>query len=123
MWNEQDRKNISFDGVDREGGAVERDGAFLGDELGDVLRSLDLDAPHAIEIRDGGYLGGRIHMAGDEMAAKFIANFERPFEIEFRADFPMARGRAGEGFRRDIDFEPAPVAGRATRDDRQARSP
>src|SRR5450759_435091 len=122
MRNEQDRKKISFYGVDRKRGAVERDGAFLGYEPRKVSRNGDLDAPHAIEIRDGGDLGGRVHMAGDEMAAKFLANFERPLEIEFRASAPMPRGRAGESFRRDIDLEPASMAVRATCGDGQTRS-
>ena len=71
--NEQHRKTIAFHPIDRQRRAIERDGPFFRDETREFMRSPDVDAPHAIEIRDRDDFRHSVHMPGHDMAAKFVA--------------------------------------------------
>ena len=61
-----------------------------------------------------------IDMAGDDMAAELVADFERAFEIEPRARTPLAGGRARQRFGRGIDVERGAIARLPDRDRGQA---
>ena len=45
-------------------------------------------------------------MAGDDMAAKFVADFERSLEIEAAPGLPARGGRARQRLGADVDLEP-----------------
>ena len=51
-----------------------------------------------IVARDDG--GDAVGMAGDDMAAEFVADFQRPFEIEPGADVPVSSPWSCRAFRR-----------------------
>ena len=60
-----------------------------GDEARQFARGSQLEPRHVGQIvaRDDG--GNAVGMAGDDMAAELVADFERPFEIEPGADMPV----------------------------------
>src|SRR3546814_3169898 len=48
-------------------------------------------------------------MAGDDVAAKFVAHFQRALKIQPPSDGPLALSGAAHGFGRNIDGKPALV--------------
>jgi hypothetical protein len=64
--------------------------------------------------------GDAINVAADEMPAEFIAQPQRPFEIELCPRPPGAGGSQAQGFGRGIDGEKGTVTGAAPRYDREA---
>ena len=93
-------KRRPVDLVDGQRGSVERDRALFGDEFRQILRRLDLEMRHGVEIapRDEGRHA--IHMAGDHMAAEFVADLQRPLQIDRLARRPVARRWSRRGSRR-----------------------
>ena len=110
------------DGVDRQRDALDRDRAFGGDVGGKVSRGGDDDAPriarrlHAVDGAE------TVDVAGDDMSAQFIAQFERGFEVELRAGRPQSRHGADLRFARDIDREPGMAGSPAAFNHRQAHA-
>ena len=76
------------DAIDGERRAVERDRAFFGDEARERVRARDDKAAMPSKISTATIFADAVDMAGDDMAAEFVADLQRPFEIEFGAGLP-----------------------------------
>jgi hypothetical protein len=94
------------DVIDRERDAINGDRAFFRDIGGKVGGGGNDDAPRIASLIHAGHMAHAIDMAGHDMPAQFIAQFECGFEIDRRALHPAARHGAGDGFARNIDRKP-----------------
>ena len=94
---------LVLDAVDRQAGAVDGDGAFVGQVLGQGHRGQHAQLPaftHLLKIRD---LAHAIDMAGHDMAAQAVMGTQGFFKID-----GTQRGQTGgfvERFGRHIDGE------------------
>ena len=102
--------------------AVERHRTLGGDEAREFARGSQLESRHVGQIiaRDDGR--DTVGMAGDDMAAELVADFQRPFEVEPGADMPVSCRCHGEGFGGGVDLEPGPAPGRAGANDGEAHA-
>ncbi len=84
-------------------------------------RRLEGDAGCVAELFDLGDLGLAVDMAAHHVAAEFVADPERAFEVEPRTGLPEARAGDAQGLRRQLDVEHRAAAGpRLAPDHRQA---
>src|SRR6516165_9673786 len=121
MRDEENREHVPFDAIDRQRGSVEAHRALFSNEPRELVRRANRKAPHAVETFDSDDRSDPIDMAGDNMAAEFVAHFKRSLKIEPRPGFPAPRRGSSQGFSPDIDIEPGLIAARARRNRRQAR--
>src|SRR3546814_19019380 len=61
-------------------------------------------------------------MAGDDMAAEFVTDLQRAFEVQAAAGVPHSRRGARERFGARVDREPMTAGVRSLVDDGQARA-
>src|SRR5437868_4891989 len=85
----------------------------------DFVRRLDFEIRRALERTTRGDCPDAIDVASDDMAAELVADFERAFEIEPRANTPRAGGGALERLRCRIDVERGAIARLPDRDSRE----
>src|SRR6185436_1483040 len=96
-----------LDLVDRQRDAVERDRSLGGDIARERGPRDQADAQRIADRLDRGDLADAVDMAGDDMAAKLVADLERALQVERRALGPESRRGAALRLGRDIDREPA----------------
>ena len=85
-------------------------------------RGAQVEPRHVGQIVTADDNGDAVDMAGNDMAAEFVADFQRPLEIEPGADTPMpCRGHA-QGLGGGVDLEPGPAAGHAGSDHGEAHA-
>src|SRR6478752_3726428 len=80
--NKQNVEVGAIDSVDGQRCAVKRDRALRRDELGQMLRRTDAETGGIALFGDGEDLGLAIDMAGDDVAAQFVADLQRALEID-----------------------------------------
>ena len=107
--------------------------SFRGDEAGQRLWRADVETGRGapgigwigrdrLMLHD---LGDAIDMARDQMAAQFVANLQRAFQIDALAGLPAARQGLRQRLRRRLDMEDAArlaIAARRERRDREAHA-
>ena len=100
-------KTLLLDLVHRQRGPVQRHRAFFRDEFRQIFRGLDLEMGHAVKIAPRQKSRDAIDMAGHHMAAKFVAQPERPLQIDPLALRPGARRGHGQGLGGGVHLVPA----------------
>src|SRR4051794_18567602 len=128
--DDQDGKDVARHRVDGKRGAVEAHRALRGDEAGQGGGGADVEprgrAPWVVPGRDrlaGNDGGEAVHVAGDDMAAEFVADLERALQVHARLRRPCADRRQGQGLGRRIHVEPAAAVAGSDRNHGEARPP
>jgi hypothetical protein len=75
---------------------------------------------HAVEVAARHDLRHAVDVSADHMPAEFIADSQRPFEIDLVARPPRPKGRHGQGFRADVHRNLSAVSELRDVDHRQA---
>jgi len=73
---------VAIDGVDGERRPVERDRTLDRDEFCAVFWRAEAEMRHAVEVAPRQNVGRAVDMAADHMAAEFVADAQRPLEID-----------------------------------------
>ena len=83
---------------------------LVGDETRELRAASQFEPRHVGQIvtRDDGR--NAIDMAGDNMAAEFVADLQRAFQVELWCPRPSVRPWSAERLRRGIDVEPGAAA-------------
>ena len=92
--------------VDGQRHAVDGDRALGREEWRERGIDRDADALRIAFVADADDPAGAIDMAGDDMAAEFVADLQRAFEVQAAASGPHALRGAGDGFAGNVDREP-----------------
>src|SRR6185437_10335553 len=99
-------ETVALDLVDRQRHPFESDRALGRDGAGELVWHAEAEAfgiPLLSPLDD---LGHGIDMAGDDMPAELIPNFQRAFEIDPAADTPLLEDRARQRLSRGLHREP-----------------
>ncbi len=115
VWNDQNGERVAFDLIDRERHAIQRNRTFGRDVSGEPTRRPQSQPRHVGQIFAPDQLGDAIDVAAHHMAAKFVAEAQRPFEVEPCSGPPALGGRHAQRFGGCVDAEPGPVALAAAR--------
>ena len=118
--DDQNREGVGGDLVDGERDAIERDRALGGDEAHQIARRAQGQPRHVGQVLARDKLGDAIDMAGDDMAAQFVAHLQGAFEIEPGARRPCAGRRHAQRFGGGIDRKERAAALFAGLDHREA---
>ena len=104
-------ENVSpVDLVDRERDTVKRDRALGRDEPRQLVRRAQRQPRHVRQVLARGEFGNAIDMAADQVAAEFVAEAKRAFEVELRARLPGPGGGHAQRLRGGIDGKEAAIA-------------
>ena len=95
-----------IDGVDGQRNAVERDRALGRDEPGEVGRHPEAEAARVALPLDRDDLGQPVDVPRDDVPAQFVAEPERPLQVDARARPPGSQGGALERLGGGLDHEP-----------------
>ena len=82
MRDDVDAEERAIDLVHRERDAVERDRALRRDEAREARRRLERHAQGFALAGDACQFGRAVDVAGDDVAAQFVADLERAFEVD-----------------------------------------
>ena len=104
MVDQEHVETRAFDAVDGERGAVEGDGAFRGDEFGELARRFEREAHRFAFVLACHDRGHAVDMARHDVAAELVADLQRALEVD---------AGAGEGDRRTRGSPSSPAPGRA----------
>jgi len=91
----------------------------LGKEAGEVRRDRDTEDPAVADLADFGHRAEAIDVTVNEVAAEFVAELEREFEVDEGVDLPLPDSGAGQRFRDGLDIPPRALVVRPEIDDRE----
>ncbi len=83
---------------DGEADAIEANGAFFDDELGEFLGEFETEFPAAVEVFAVEAGGGRIDMSLDDVSIEAAVHDQASFEVDEIAWLPLAEVGLFEGF-------------------------
>src|SRR5262245_39220897 len=106
MGNDQYRKCIPLDGIDRERDAIERNRSLGRDKVRKLARRAQHEAGHFSQVFAPHDRGDPVHVADNQMSAQFVAEFQRPLEIDLGPLTPTAHRRDTQGLGCGINREP-----------------
>lgn len=107
MRDDVDAEAVALDLVDRQRHAVDGDRTLGGDVFRQAGRDREGQADRFAVGPDRREFADAVDMAGDDVAAQLVADFQRPFQVDPRSGVPGAESRLRQGLARGLDHEPA----------------
>ncbi|APH54300.1 Hypothetical protein GbCGDNIH9_8488 [Granulibacter bethesdensis] len=105
MRNDIDAEDFILNLVHGEGNPVDRNAAFLRDIARKMGWGTEAHSGGAVFRQNEDDLRYPVHMAGDDMAAQFIPDFQGAFEVDHAVLPPASQRCFGERFCRYIGYE------------------
>src|SRR3569832_640003 len=106
MRDDQHREIVALDRVHGQRHAVDRDRALGRDVARKLARRAQREARHVGHVLARGNAGEAVDVAGDDVAAEFVADLERAFEIDARAVPPAPDAGDAQSLVGRVDREP-----------------